>query len=135
VGYVKSNRFNGELWITKPKELRVVSGADYNHGTDSNDRKSVMSEVHTLGGLYLMSSSKEIPSVTLSSTESEYYSNSNVAMEIKILNMLLDEMFLLNDEPRHTGWLYNDNLGTIYLSKNQHVSVRTKHIDIRVHYV
>jgi hypothetical protein len=75
VGYVKSNRFNGELWITKPKELRIVSGADSNHATDSDDRKSVMSEVHTLGGAYLMSSSKKIPSVTLSSTESEYYSN------------------------------------------------------------
>jgi hypothetical protein len=37
VGYVKSNRFNGELWITKPKELRIVSGADSNHGTDSGD--------------------------------------------------------------------------------------------------
>jgi hypothetical protein len=49
--------------------------------------------------------------------------------------MLLDEMILHDDEPRHTGWLYNDNLGAIYLSKNQHVSVRTKHIDIRVHYV
>jgi hypothetical protein len=135
VGYVKSNRFNGELWITKPKELRIVSGADSNHATDSGDRKSVMSEVHTLGGAYLMSSSKKIPSVTLSSTESEYYSNSNAAMEIKFLNMLLDEMILHDDEPRHTGWLYNDNLGAIYLSKNQHVSVRTKHIDIRVHYV
>jgi hypothetical protein len=52
------------------------------------------------------------------------------------LNMLLDEMILHDDEPRHTGWLYNDNLGAIYLSKNQHVSVRTnKHINIRVHYV
>jgi hypothetical protein len=94
-----------------------------------------MSEVHTLGGAYLMSSSKKIPSVTLSSTESEYYSNSNAATEIKFLNMLLDEMILHDDEPRHTGWLYNDNLGAIYLSKNQHVSVRTKQIFIRVHYV
>jgi hypothetical protein len=103
VGDVKSNRFNGELWITKPKDLRVVSGADSNHGTDSDDRKSIMSEVHTLGGAYLMSNSKKIPSVTLSSTESEYYSNSNAATEIKFLNMLLDEMILHDDEPRHTG--------------------------------
>jgi hypothetical protein len=135
VGYVKSNRFNGELWITKPKELRIVSGADSNHGTDSGDRKSIMSEVHTLGGAYLMSSSKKIPSVTLSSTESEYYSNSNAATEMKFEWMLLDEIFLHDDEKRLTGWLYNDNLGALYLSKNQHVSMRTKHIDIRAHYV
>jgi hypothetical protein len=94
-----------------------------------------MSEVHTLGGAYLMSSSKKIPSVTLSSTESEYYSNSNAATEMKFEWMLLDEIFLHDDEKRFTGWLYNDNLGALYLSKNQHVSMRTKHIDIRAHYV
>jgi hypothetical protein len=135
VGYVKSNRFNGELWITKPKELRIVSGADSNHGTDSNDRRSVMSEVHTMGGAYLLSSSKKIPSVTLSSTESEYYSNLNAATEMKFESMLLDEIFLHDDEKRLTGWLYNDNLGALYLSKNQHVSMWTKHIDICAHYV
>jgi hypothetical protein len=135
VGYIKTNPFNGELWIVKPKELRIVSGADSNHGTDSDDRRSVMSEVHTLGGAYLLSSSKKIPSVTLSSTESEYYSNSNAATEMKFEYGLLDEIFLHDDEKRLTGWLYNDNLGALYLTKNQHVSIRTKHIDIRAHYV
>ena len=31
--------------------------------------------------------------------------------------------------------IYEDNLGAIYLAKNQHVSGRTKHIDIRHHWL
>ena len=31
--------------------------------------------------------------------------------------------------------IYEDNLGAIYLVKNQQVSARTKHIDIRHHYL
>jgi hypothetical protein len=95
-----------------------------------------MSEVHTLGGAYLLSSSKKIPSVTLSSTASEYYSNSNAATEMKFeSSMLLDDIFLHDDEKILTGWLYNDNHGSLYLSKNQHVSMRMKHINIHAHYV
>jgi hypothetical protein len=82
-----------------------------------------MSEVHTFGGAYLFSSLKKIPAVTLSSTESEYYSNLNAATEMKFEFMLLDEIFLHDDEKRLTGWLYFDNLGALYLTKNQHVSM------------
>jgi len=31
--------------------------------------------------------------------------------------------------------VYEDNLGAIYLTRNQQVSARTKHIDIRHHYM
>jgi hypothetical protein len=31
--------------------------------------------------------------------------------------------------------IYEDNLGAIYLTRNQQVSARTKHIDIRHHYM
>jgi hypothetical protein len=34
-----------------------------------------------------------------------------------------------------TGIMYGDNEAAIYLSKNKHVSARTKHIDIKNHYV
>ena len=33
------------------------------------------------------------------------------------------------------GILYEDNEAAIYLSKNEHVSARTKHIDVRQHYI
>jgi hypothetical protein len=49
--------------------------------------------------------------------------------------MLLDEMFVHDKEERKMAWLYNDNMGAIYLSKNQHVGASTKHIDIRAHLI
>jgi hypothetical protein len=33
------------------------------------------------------------------------------------------------------GKIYEDNLGAIYLVKNQHVGARTKHIDVRAHFI
>ena len=33
------------------------------------------------------------------------------------------------------GMIYGDNEAAMYLSKNEHVSARTKHIDIRSHYI
>jgi predicted sulfurtransferase len=35
----------------------------------------------------------------------------------------------------HQAIIYEDNLGAIYLAKNQQVSGRTKHIDIRHHWL
>ena len=45
--------------------------------------------------------------------------------------MLLNEVFE-HDLP---CILFEDNEAAVYLAKNQHVSSRTKHIDIRQHYV
>jgi hypothetical protein len=36
---------------------------------------------------------------------------------------------------RNPAIIYKDNLGTTFLVKNQQVSSRTKHIDIRHHYM
>jgi hypothetical protein len=33
------------------------------------------------------------------------------------------------------GKIYEDNLGVIYLVQNQHVGSRTKHIDVRAHFI
>ena len=45
--------------------------------------------------------------------------------------MLLEEIYKC-DMP---GVLYGDNEAAIFLSKNKQVSSRTKHIDIRQHYI
>ena len=45
--------------------------------------------------------------------------------------MLMEDVF----ECELPGQLYEDNEAAIYLAKNQHVTSRTKHIDIRQHYV
>ena len=52
--------------------------------------------------------------------------------EQKFLSMLLEEVFNVKEHP---SILYEDNEAAVYLAKNKHVTARTKHIDIKQHYV
>ena len=69
--------------------------------------------------------------MTLSSTESEYVSYSNHCQEVKFQQMLLDEI----TTGVRPAWIYEDNTGCIFLVKNQQAGARTKHIDVRHHFV
>jgi hypothetical protein len=69
--------------------------------------------------------------VTLSSTGAEYYSLSECAQESIFTQNLLKELTMI----KQTATIYEDNLGSIFLTKNQQVSQSTKHIDIRQHYL
>ena len=69
--------------------------------------------------------------VCLSSTEAEYVTMTEMAKEQKFLQMLIEEL----TGTKETGIIYGDNEAAMYLSKNKHVSARTKHIDIKSHYI
>jgi hypothetical protein len=67
----------------------------------------------------------------LSSTEAEYIAAALAACEMKFLQMLLEEIHYI-EKP---GILLEDNTGCIFLIQNQSVSGRTKHIEVRWHYL
>jgi hypothetical protein len=135
VGYMKSKNYPDLLILRRPKELRVVSGSDASHASASPDRKSTMGEIHTLGGTYIYSGSRKVRCITLSSTESEIHALSTAGQQVKFMNMLLDECMLHKNEERKTAWLYNDNIGGLFLTNNKQVGMRTKHIDIRALFI
>ena len=135
IGFMNGPKFIDVLIIRKPKELRVVSGADAAHASAGEDRLSTMGEVHTLGGAYINSGSRKIRCITLSSTESEIHAMSTAGQQVKFMCMLLDECFLHKSEERLMAWLYNDNIGGLFLANNKQVSMRTKHIDIRALFI
>jgi hypothetical protein len=76
--------------------------------------------------------SKACRSVTLSSTEAEYYSGSETAKEMMFIKNILETLGEKN-KLHLPMLLHMDNTG--YLSNNQAVGSRTKHIDIRTPYV
>jgi hypothetical protein len=133
VGNIKAKLYEG-LIFRKPKELRSISIVDADYAKDLDDRKSISSGLHTIGGTLVNWESKKQDCVTLSSTESELYSLSKGACENKFITMLLDEVFRHASEKRLVGWMYEDNMGAIHLVKNQHVGARTKHIEVRIHH-
>ncbi|KAI2496764.1 GAG-pre-integrase domain [Fragilaria crotonensis] len=134
VGHIKLRPYEG-LTYRRPKELRPISMVDSDYAKNTDNRKSISSGLHTLGGTLVHWESKTQHVVTLSSTEAEYISLARGACENKFIMMLLDEGIRRPDEKRHMGKVYEDNLGAIYLVKNQHVGARTKHIDVRAHFI
>jgi hypothetical protein len=76
--------------------------------------------------------SKAMKAVTLSSTEAEYYAFSEVTKEVMFVKQVLETMGINITLPI---LVKVDNVGAIYLSNNYSLSQRTKHIDIRRHFV
>jgi hypothetical protein len=123
------------LYIENQRSSVRFLFVDSDYAKNTYDRKSISSGLHTLGGTLVNWESKTQHVVTLSSTEAEYISLAKGACENKFITMLLDEAMRFPKEQRLVGHIYEDNLGAIYLVKNQHVGVRTKHSDVRAHFI
>ena len=77
-------------------------------------------------------SSKKQVSVALSSTEAEYVSAAYASQEAVWLRQLLTDLGI--SLPQATT-IYEDNQGCIKLANTEKVNARTKHIDVRHHYL
>ena len=76
--------------------------------------------------------SKSMKSVVLSTTEAEYVTVSEVVKETKFLYQMLRSMEIKVPLPIK---VQVDNVGAIWLANNSSVSERTKHVDLRAHFV
>ena len=125
VGYLVGKKLHG-LVMRKPNSLIPINYCDASYG-----KKSVSGMIGTLGGLMTSWCSRTIKTTTLSSTESEYVALSECGQELKFVCMLLEEIGI----SKFPGIIYEDNEGAIFLAKNQQVGMRTKHIDVRYHFI
>ena len=110
----------------------MIAFVDSNFATDVNDRRSTTGYIITLGGSIISWKSKKQGSTTLSSTEAEYVALSQCACELKFLVMSLKE---IRKRIKLPIILREDNTGAIFLTNNDVMSQRTKHIDTRYHFV
>jgi hypothetical protein len=120
-----------KLKMRAPKELRVLSACDTDYATKCVDRKSVGGSVNTVGGALVHWVSKGHPIVTLSSTEAEYVEMTNTVKEVTFIQQILSEL-AFNLCP---AIICEDNQGAIFLATNSQVGMRTKHIDVRYHFL
>ena len=130
VGYLRGKKAH-ELVIRRPKSLRIISFGDASYADCHDTRRSSTGDLHTIGGSLVSWRAQKTKFVCLSSAEAEYVALTEMCKEQKFLTMLLNEIH----ECDLPSILYEDNEAAVYLAKNQHVSARTKHIDIREHYV
>ena len=120
-----------ELTITIPNYLRIISFGDASFGDCRETRRSSTGDINTLGGSIISWRSQKTKTVCLSSTEAEYIALMEMSKEQKFLVMSMEEVF----DVELPCYLYEDNKAAVYLTKNMHISSRTKHIHIKYHYI
>jgi hypothetical protein len=76
--------------------------------------------------------SKQQELIVLSTTEGEYVAATHAAKEALWLRSLISEVF---GDTLEVTTLFSDNQSAIALSKDHQYHVRTKHIDIRYHFI
>jgi hypothetical protein len=133
--FVVDTRENNLSCIPKSmhsKEYEVVGYCDSDFSGDTETRHSVTGYVVYVLGFAIAWKSKLQRNVTLSSTEAEYVAISEVCKEIKFIVQVME---FLGMEVKKPIKINVDNVGAIYLANNKVTSQRTKHIDVRYHYV
>ena len=118
--------FSGE------KREKLVCYADASWANDLDTRRSTTGYLFKLNGNIISWKSQRQSTVALSSTEAEYMGLSTAVQEAIWLKKLLKEFKIYPDE---SVTIYQDNQGAIALAKNPVFHQRTKHIDIRYHFV
>ncbi|GJZ05937.1 hypothetical protein Tco_0539730 [Tanacetum coccineum] len=128
--YIKGTTHLG-LWYPKRSDIEIVVYADSNHARDYVNQKST-SGICTFIGYCLTSwFSKKQTALAISTTEAEYVSAGKACQQtLWMKQALIDYDICLNDIP-----IMCDNKGAIYLSKNPVQHPRTKHIEIRHHFL
>lgn len=77
--------------------------------------------------------SKRQSTVALSTVEAEYIALASTCQEAMWLKQLIEEIESI--AAKKPMQIYSDNNGAISLSKNACVSQRSKHIDVRYHFI
>ena len=110
----------------------VVGYADADWASDKDTRRSVTGYLFMLNGGAISWASKLQPTVALSSSESEYMAACYAAQEAIHLRRLMGSLGFTQEEPTI---IYEDNMGCIGMSENPIMHQRSKHIDIRFHFL
>jgi hypothetical protein len=134
IKYVLDTEYYGlKLQPKKKGDLFYLEGvSDSEYAGDKDTRISVYGYVLYFCGAPIAWKSKSGKSVTLSSTEAEYFATSEIAKEAIFVKNVIETMGLKLEFPIT---IKVDNVGAIYLANNHTTSQRTKHIDIRQHFV
>jgi len=113
-------------------QIDVCAYADADWANDRTDRKSISGWVAKLNGDPVSWSSKKQRVVSLSTCEAELYAEAAAIQEVLWLRGIIAELGLNSS----TGSkVYGDNQSTIAVSKNGVKGERTKHVDVKYHFV
>lgn len=124
---------NYKLEFSTAGNRDLIGYTDADWGSDSDDRKSCSGYVFKLQGGAVSWASKKQQTVALSSTEAEYMAVSLACQEVVWLRQL--EAEICGKSLEKPTDIFCDNHSALNLAISDAYRVRTKHIDIRHHFI
>ena len=121
-----------DLWLSYGESKRALEGYADADGSMAEDRRAITGYAFLIDGGAVSWSSKRQEIVSLSTTESEYVAATHGGKEALWLRSLISEVF----EPlKVPTTLFSDNQAAIVLTRDHQYHARTKHIDVRYHWI
>jgi len=119
------------LWYRKCSSFDLVAYCDADYARYKVERKSTSGSCQFLGQALIGWSCRKQNTIALSTTEVEYVSAANCCSQILWVRNQLEDYSL-----RHTSVpIFCDNTSAINLSKNPIQHSRSKHIEIKHHFI
>lgn len=129
--YVKGTTDLG-IFYKKGGDGKLAAYSDSDYAGDIDDRRSTSGYVFLLSTGAVSWSSKKQPVVTLSTTEAEFIAAASCACQGIWMRRVLDKLGC--NQSKCTA-IFCDNSSTIKLSRNPVMHGRSKHIDVRFHFL
>ena len=129
--YLKATAYLG-LSYKKCADGNLIGYSDADWAGDIDDCHSTSGNVFSFACGAVSWLSKKQATVSLSTAEAEYVALSTATQEAIWLRRLLADV---GEPPEGPSEIYEDNQGAVSMAKNPVGHARTKHIDIRYHFV
>ncbi|CAA7259930.1 unnamed protein product [Cyclocybe aegerita] len=121
-----------ELWLSFGGDTKGLVGFADADGSMAEECHAISGYAFLLHGGAVSWSAKCQEIISLSTTESEYVAAMQAMKEALWLRSLVSELFAIDLD---TTTLFLDNQSAIALTKDHQYHARTKHIDIRFHFI
>jgi len=119
------------LWYKKGTHFDLLAYCDVDYAEDKIERKSTGGACQLLGEALISWCCRKQSTITLSTTEAEYISAANCCSQVLWIRNQLEDFSL-----RYVNiQILCDNTSAIYLSKNPIQHSRSKHIEVKHHFI
>jgi hypothetical protein len=133
IRYIKYSK-DAILKVTNDDE-RIISYCDADWGGDVVDRRSYSGLVVFIGDTPVAWRSKKQTCTSMSTQEAEYIAMSEGAKDLVWIGNLIEELGLQTKEEIWPIPVKCDSTSAIRLANNDMTSTRSKHIDLKFHYI
>jgi hypothetical protein len=128
--YLQGTLNHGIAFTPGPLHLSAYTDADW--AGDPDDRRSTSGYLVYIGSNPITWSAKKKPTVSRSSTESEYRALAIASAKLCWIRTLLKDLGIFIS---HTPILWCDNVSALAIASNPVFHARTKHIEVDFHFV